>query len=49
MDTAQENAFKNLKELITTTPILAHPDFNKPFILYTDVTKEGIEAILAQE
>ena len=26
-----------------------HPDFNRPFILYTDTSKEGLEAILAQE
>ncbi len=29
--------------------ILAHFDFNKPFILYTDVSKEGFKAILTQE
>ncbi len=30
-------------------PVLVHPDFNRPFILYTDVSKEGLGAILAQE
>src|SRR6266540_2574209 len=29
--------------------ILVHSDFNRPFILYTNVSKEGLEAILAQK
>src|SRR6266540_1136460 len=29
--------------------ILVHPDFNRPFILYTDVSKEGLETILVQK
>ena len=29
--------------------VLVHPDFNRPFILYTDVLKEGLGTILAQE
>ncbi len=30
-------------------PIVAHPDFEKPFILYTDASREGIEAVLHQK
>jgi len=33
---------------LTEAPILRHPDFTKPFILYTDANKKGIGAILAQ-
>jgi len=29
-------------------PILRHPDFTKPFILYTDASKKDVGAILAQ-
>ena len=38
-----------MKQIISTVPVLAYPDFNQPFILYTDASKEGLEAILAQE
>ncbi len=31
------------------TSIIAHPDFEKPFILYTDVSKEDIGAVLHQK
>ncbi len=29
-------------------PILRHSDFTKLFILYTDISKKGVDAILAQ-
>ena len=38
-----------MKQIISTVPVLVHPDFNRPFILYTDASKEGLGAILAQE
>ncbi len=45
----QQQAFKRLKQVISMMPVLVHSDFNRPFILYTDVSKEGLGAILAQE
>src|SRR6266540_6559620 len=45
----QQQAFDRLKQIISTVLVLAHPDFNRPFILYTDVSKEGLGAILAQK
>ena len=43
-----QNAFDNLKELCTTTPILAYADFTKPFKLYTDTSVLGLGAVLYQ-
>src|SRR6266542_5955663 len=45
----QQQAFQRLKQVISIVPVLVHTDFNRPFILYTDVSKEGLGAILAQE
>jgi hypothetical protein len=39
--TDQENAFQNLKEKLTTQPILQYPDFTKEFILTTDASNQG--------
>ncbi|KAL2060380.1 hypothetical protein VTL71DRAFT_9775 [Oculimacula yallundae] len=42
-------AFDMLKEKLTTTPILGFPDFDRPFILYVDGSKEyGYRAALHQ-
>jgi hypothetical protein len=45
----QNEAFEALKERLTTPPILAYPDFEKPFILYTDASSFALGAILAQK
>jgi len=33
-----QQAMNTLKEKLTTAPILQYPDFEKPFILYTDAS-----------
>ena len=43
-----QNAFDNLKELCTTTPILACADFTKPFKLHTNASVLGLGAVLYQ-
>ena len=43
-----QNAFDNLKELCTTTPILAYADFTKPFKLHTNASVLGLGAVLYQ-
>jgi len=44
----QQEAFENLKKCLTTAPILAYPNFERPFIVYTDASTAAIGAILSQ-
>jgi hypothetical protein len=44
-----QNAFEQIRELLTTTPILCYPNFKRPFILETDASGCGLGAVLAQE
>ena len=43
-----DEAWKELKKWLTKALILRHPDFTKPFILYMNASKKGVDAILAQ-
>ena len=43
-----QEAFDKLKELCTTTPILAYADFGKPFKLHTNASVLGLGAVLYQ-
>ena len=45
----QESAMKELKHMLTSTPLLRLPDFTRPFILHTDANDTGLGAILCQE
>jgi len=43
-----QDAFDSLRLKLTSTPILAYPDFNKSFLLDTDASNSGIGAVLSQ-
>ena len=42
-------AFEHLKANCLQAPILAFPDFNKPFLLETDASGRGLRAVLSQK
>jgi hypothetical protein len=46
---AQDNAFDELKRLLTSAPLLALPNFNKQFEIECDASGIGIGGVLMQE
>jgi len=44
-----QTAFEDVKARLVADPVLACPDFDKPFILQSDASDYGIGAILTQE
>ena len=38
-----------LKEKVQSMPVLVFPDFDKPFLLETDASKEGLRVVLSQK
>lgn len=43
-----QTAFDDLKKHLTSIPLLAYPDLNKPYVLYTDASDKAIGACLTQ-
>ena len=43
-----EQAFKKLKYILTTEPVLKAPDYSVPFVVQTDASDCGIGAVLSQ-
>jgi hypothetical protein len=46
---ACDEAFQILKKLLTTSPVLAQPDIEKPFDVYCDASGIGLGGVLMQE
>ena len=43
-----DRAFNTLKDVLTSTPVLSSPNFEKMFILQTDASNHGVGAVLSQ-
>ena len=44
-----QKSFEKLKLALTSVPVLAYPDYSKPFLLETDASLKGLGAVLLQE
>ena len=44
-----EVAFYTLRNLLTTAPVLAQPDIEKPFDVFCDASKNGLGCVLMQD
>ena len=48
-DSSHQSALESLITYLTTPPILAYPDYTKPFVLHTDASEQGLGAVLYQK
>lgn len=46
--TEAQEAFDELKTMMTTAPVLRHPDFSRPFTIQCDASQVGIGSVLFQ-
>ena len=48
-DSNHQESLDKLKKALISSPVLAYPDYNKPFVLETDASLKGLSTVLSQE
>ena len=43
-----QTALEDLIDCLTSPPVLAYPQFDQPYVLHTDASKDGLSVILYQ-
>lgn len=46
---AHQHAFELMKKIVSRETLLAYPDFDKPFDVYTDASHTQLGAVISQE
>ena len=41
--------FEHLKDILSRLPMLSYPDYQKPFLVSTDASEDGIGAVLSKK
>ena len=44
-----QESYNKLKGALTSVPVLAYPNYDKPFVLETDASLKGLGTVLSQE
>ena len=45
---AEQKAFETLRDRLITSPIVAFPDFDEEFLIFTDASNYGVRGVLSQ-